>query len=447
MIKKLLFFKPINKINHFFVYCFVFLVFSACFYFVAPKFFNYLNKKDLLQETLNIKSGLDISKISKINYKIFPSPRLNIQNVNINFKNKSLKIPNGNIEIILNLNSLFNSKNFKYKKIFIINSSPEVDITEISNLLDIIDGNKKDILFKKNNFIFINKDKKLFELKNTNSKFNQSDNFRKLSLIGYLLNKKTSINYQKKQRHSLNIAIPEISLSVKSFFAKENKVTNGNSNIQIMDNFIRFDFIKENEFIIKNGFFRNKFIKADIEGFFHLDPIVNIDSNIDFKNLDLEVLNDFIIKKITNLNEDNLKILKKINGIFNINFNNHFSGEITTENGKILLKEFIISTPKYDLYLDGLFEKKGDFKVFKYKLLSKYNYKKKFLDLQFNGSINFSNKKIKFEKIIKNNNVLNKNDIEKYEKVFKNIVIKDNFKGIYNHKRVKLFFDSVTEDF
>lgn len=447
MIKNLLFFKTISKINLFFIYLITLLIVLISIYLVIPKLFNYLNTKDLIIESLSSESGLNISKISRINYSIFPTPRLNITNVKINFKNNSFEIENGTVKLILNINNLLNSKKIKYKKIFITDSSPRVDITEMSNLLKIIENNKKNIFFKKNNFIFIYKNKTLFELKNTNAGLSIENNVKKLNLTGYLLEKKTSINYLKKKRHSLSISIPDINLSIKFLFTKKNKIINGNSNIQIMDNFIRFDFTKGNEFIIENGFFRNKLIKTDIEGIFQLDPIVNIRSNLDFKNLDLEILNNYIFKKISNLNEKNIKILKKINGVFNINFNDHFSGEITTENGTIYLKEFIISTPKYDLYLDGSFIDKDDFRVFKYQLLSKYNIKKEDFDLQFNGSINFTNKKIKFEKIIKNKVALSKDTINKYEKLFQNIVIKKNFERIYDYKRINNFFNSIVNNF
>ena len=169
MIKNLLFFKTISKINLFFIYLITLLIVLISIYLVIPKLFNYLNTKDLIIESLSSESGLNISKISRINYSIFPTPRLNITNVKINFKNNSFEIENGTVKLILNINNLLNSKKIKYKKIFITDSSPRVDITEMSNLLKIIENNKKNIFFKKNNFIFIYKNKTLFELKNTNA--------------------------------------------------------------------------------------------------------------------------------------------------------------------------------------------------------------------------------------------------------------------------------------
>ena len=447
MIKNLLLFKKIGKINLLFVYLFTLLIILVSFYLIIPKFFNYSNTKNILANSLSLNSGLEISRISKINYKIFPTPRIIIKNVDINFMNKSLEIKNGSIQLTLNIKKLLNRKNIRYNKIFITNASPKIDITEMSDLLDIIEKNKKNIFFKKNNFIFIYKGNILFELKDTNLELYKLKNINKLSLNGYLLNKKISINYFKKLRHSLNISIPEINLSIKSLFLKENKITKGNSNIQIMNNFIRFNFIKDKDFKIENGFFRNKLIKTDVEGVFQLEPAVSIKSNLDFKNLDLEILNNYIIKKITNLNETNLQVLKKINGVFNINFNNNFSGEIKTENGTIYLKEFIISAPKYDLYLDGSFMNKDEFNIFKFQLVTRYRNKKKDFNLQFDGLINFTNKKLQFKNIKKNNEVLDKNQTQQYEKMFKQIVTKDNFDGIYNYKRINNFFNSIINNF
>ena len=105
MIKNLLFFKTISKINLFFIYLITLLIVLISIYLVIPKLFNYLNTKDLIIESLSSESGLNISKISRINYSIFPTPRLNITNVEINFKNNSFEIENGTVKLILNINN------------------------------------------------------------------------------------------------------------------------------------------------------------------------------------------------------------------------------------------------------------------------------------------------------------------------------------------------------
>ena len=110
-----------------------------------------------------------------------------------------------------------------------------------------------------------------------------------------VLNENFFINFVSttNNKNNLSIKIPGIDSSIKVFFEndKNNKDTfTGFTNIEILNNFLQFDFKKDDKYKIENGYVRNHLINTSIEGFLTFEP--NLYFYLDLKP------NMFNIKKI-----------------------------------------------------------------------------------------------------------------------------------------------------
>ena len=134
------------------LYLFSFLLFSFTTYLNIPKLLNFSVVS--LKENVKKNNDINIQKISKINYKIFPTPRLSISNVNFTVGEEILEVTDSDLEIVLNLSQILNFKRINYKKLVINKGSTKINLNNINQLLPIINNNNKKIVFRENNLIF-----------------------------------------------------------------------------------------------------------------------------------------------------------------------------------------------------------------------------------------------------------------------------------------------------
>ena len=148
-------------------------------YLHIPKFFNYTPK--LVQESLKKNSDINIKHISNINYKFFPSPRLRLSGVDLEFGEDILGVENTEVDIILKPLQIINYKNLDYSKFLLRSGSARIELGKINKLFDYIKKNKNKINFKNNTIILLSKNKKLLEINDSLVKFNLKKNGQQLS--------------------------------------------------------------------------------------------------------------------------------------------------------------------------------------------------------------------------------------------------------------------------
>ena len=161
-----------KKKLRFIFYFFSFLFFSFLFYLSIPKLLTY--STDSIKENLKINNNITINNISKVKYKIFPTPRLTLLNSDFTIGKEIFEISNSELEILLNISQILNFKEINYKKLFINKGSSKINLDNLNQLLILIDKNKKKLTFRKNNFIFFQKNKVLFEVNDALLKMNQN---------------------------------------------------------------------------------------------------------------------------------------------------------------------------------------------------------------------------------------------------------------------------------
>lgn len=149
-----------NKKNYkVILYLLIFFVIIFSTYIFTPSFFSYTPA--LIQESLKKNSNIKIKNISNIDYKFFPSPRLKLSGINLEFGDNIMEIADAKVDIILNPLSIIKYKILDYDKLLVNGGSTNIQINKYSKLFNYIKKNQKKVIFKKNKIILLKEKKKI----------------------------------------------------------------------------------------------------------------------------------------------------------------------------------------------------------------------------------------------------------------------------------------------
>ena len=438
--------KSSNKKLAFILYLILTTLLISILYFLLPKLLNYSSREFIIKESLKSQNNIEIKKFKNIKYKIFPSPRLVIKESNFDYHDGFILVEKANIHILLNFRSLLIYKNFDYKNIIVKKSNSKISVNNISKSKKVIKNNKKKLIFDNSKFIFFSNQKRLFEI--TEAKFIiKKKNLRDvLNLNGLLLDKKIFINFtlNDEEKNNLSIRIPEIDSSIKIFFESDksdSKIIFGLANIEILNNFFQFNFRKTNRYAIEKGHVRNKSINSSIRGNLIFKPNFYFELYLEpnmfiAKDFFLLSLNNYLLPNIQKLN-----FIKKLNGKFDLVFENLFEGKIIFENGLISLKDFKIKKKneiiKFETSIEDLNKsKKVVFDL--YKNLDNIEDQENFINIK--GFIIPDKNKVIFKKIFLDSKFLENEEVKFYEKKFEEQIIKSYLVNIFNYRKLNNFF-------
>ena len=430
-----------KKLN--FILCFFsFLFFLLIAYLSIPKLLNF--SEDSLKENLKNNNNININNISKIGYKIFPTPRLRIFDSNFTIGENTLEVNSSEIDVILNLDQIFNFKQINYKKLIINKGFSKINVDNINKLLTSISKNKKKLIFKENNLIFLNKNLTFFEINNTLIKIDYANNKKNLTIDGNFLNNKIFIRLDSKlkNKNNLTFEIPELDIFTKVFFETD-KTGNisGLFNLEIFNNFLKFKFTKKNKIKIKEGFIRSKLVNSSIDGEITFEPNFFTKLNFEVSGLNMEKLFPLIQKKYFSKDTNNLILIKKINGFFN--FQSRFEGDITSKNGEIFFKDFKVGKNK-SIYFNAKIKELGKKSKIRFNVVKTIEYKKNLIKkIEFFGYMIPSTNKVNFEKILLDGNELSVEKTKDYENIFKVEVIQNSLKNIFNVNKLNKYFKNL----
>jgi len=440
MNKKLNFIFKKKKIYKFFLYLLVIFVIIFSTYFFIPKFFNYTPK--LIEESLKKNSNINIKNITNINYKFFPSPRLKLSGINLNFEKKILEVEKADVDIILNPLNILNYKNLDYNNFLIVGGSTKVEINKVSKLFSYIKKNPKKIKFKKNTFIFLKDNNKLFELNSSLSEIKNENNIQELNLSGLFLNHKASFILENKldDKTKIKLNIPKLDIST-SILLKNNdgfKDFTGLVNFEILNNFFQFNLIKKENIIIKRGFVRSDLINSSFEGELSFNPYFLFNLDLAPSSLKIREIIHIVQNKFFSNNIQSLEIIKKING--SLNFKNKINGHIILKNNEINFKNFKTGEDNLILF-DAKLSKfaKGGVLNFNVKVQSK---KKSAKDIKILGTLIVSSAKVAFKEVIIDKQVFEEKKIKYYEEEFQNKVINESLSNIFDNKKIENYLQN-----
>ena len=442
MIKNFNFFLKKKNIYRYFIYLFVFSIIILFSYFFTPKFFNYSTQ--LIEESLRANNDINIKNISKITYKAFPTPRLNVSGSNFNIKEDILKIDGSEIEIVLNPSSILNYKKLFYNKIIIKGGSTKININNINQLLKYFKKNKQKIFLRENNLILVNNKNFLFKINNGKTVISNTNNEMQLSINGIFLNHKITflLDSTSKGGNNVIIKIPKLDIISNIFLENEDKFSflNGFVKVKILNNYFQFNFTKEKNIKINKGFIRNNLINSSLEGYVELKPSFLLNLTFEPTILNIEKLFTIIQKEYFSDKKVKLELVKKINGI--LTFKKIFQGSVIFKNGEILFKNFKTGVNNSILF-DARISEFGKRGKIHFNVVKIIEFRKSLpKELKVSGFIIPSTSKVVFQKLLFDNEDYKEKKIKNAEKKFKNEVIQKSLSNIFNNSKINNFFNS-----
>jgi hypothetical protein len=414
---------------------FVFYVFSFIFltlfiYLGIPFFFDYKNSQSDLEKKIFENFDLNLSFTSKVKYNIFPSPRLNLKNVEILSFSESSKNIGSVKKVILKIpfKKLVSLKKLDFDSIELIDAVINIKTSEINDFKKYLNdkAREKPIQLTKSKINLLDKTKLLFDIDIKKLRISGKSLFNKLDLKGRIFDTKIEIDYQNKNFNknsgkNVEIWLPEIGLNSKLSInpdKKNNETIYGRVSVFFPSNQIYLDYILRNKiFKISSSRLTNNYFKGQLFGDLILFPF----SIFDLK-LDIDLLK---FKKILNSRfVNNNKFLSQI-----ISFNKKINGNIIVNVDKIASSSNIINSGSANLEFKNsvLIVKEIKLiinKIGNIKLAGEIFQQKKKKVFIFNTKINLDNPEIFYSRFLipkKNRvdlvpiNLLGKIDLESYE--------------------------------
>jgi hypothetical protein len=429
-----------KKIFKFFLYLLVFFIFSFFTYLFTPKFFSYT--PNLIKKSLNKNSNINIKNISKISYKLFPSPRLRLFGDNIEIGENILEIESATVDIILKPLSIINHKTLDYNKFIITKGSATIEIKKINQLFNYIKNNEKKIIFKKNNIILLKEKTKLFEINNSVVKINTKNNNQQLSINGLFLNHKIFFILKNISdiKTKIVLKIPKLDVSANILLETNDNYNTyeGLANIEVLNNFFQFNLVKEKNIRMNKGFIRSSLTNTLFQGEMSFKPYFSFNLDIEPSTLNIDKLIFAVQQKYFLEDFNNSGIIKKING--SLNFKNLFEGSLIFKNRHVFFKNFKMGKNN-QIFLNANVSQFGKKGKINFNLTTNIQNKKiGTRDLKILGHIIPSISKVTFEKIALNEEIFTEKKTKDYEKKFKKQVIDNSLSNIFNEKKINNFF-------
>ena len=319
-------------LKSFITYVFSFIFLTLFIYLGIPFFFEYENNKLDLEKKIFENFDLNLSFTSKAKYNIFPSPRLNLKNVEILSFSESSKNIGSVKKVILKIpfKKLVSLKKLDFDSIELIDAVINIETSEINNFKNFLNNKirEKPIQLTKSKINLLDKTKLLFNIDIKKLRISGKSLFNKLDLKGRIFDTKVKINYQNKNinknsEKNVEIWLPEIGLNSKLSInpdKKNNETIYGRASVFFPNNQIYLDYILRNKiFNILSSRLTNNYFKGQLFGDLVLFPFSSFDLKLDidflkFKNiLDSRFINND--KSLSQLVPFN----KKVNGKININ--------------------------------------------------------------------------------------------------------------------------------
>ena len=252
-----------------FTIIFISIIFT---FFLRPVYFNFQDNKKTFESHIYNNFNLKTKIRGKIDYNFFPTPRIEINNVDIVFKrNEKNKINIKRMYITISPFYLKNIEDLKFSKILV--SKQKINIYP-SNLKEIFNHFSSK---KKKNLKIINSEIYFIDDQNNKlkfDKFNLSESFLEDKhnifsssiFSGNEIKIKFTNNFNSEKY--LKISVPNLKQSLNIKFDQSSNLTNlsGEMKLDIFQSILLLNFKGKDEFKISNSYLRNKFLNSKING-------------------------------------------------------------------------------------------------------------------------------------------------------------------------------------
>ena len=466
MINKI--FKSINnKFFRFFKFLFflryLFLIFfvATTLFFLIPKFFDYEKKEKILKDYLFNQYDLKIENFQSIKFKVFPSPHLEISNLEKNFYLKNINLKTQKLKIFPKLISLYDYENFQSNKLKLENIFVETDKNNIKLIIDKIIKSKNKIYLKNLNLKIKDNANEVLDIKKVSVK---NYGYDKNTIRGEVFEKTFKLSAKDNLRY-IDFELFDTGVSAEiNFVSIDNNFSEGNITGKVLKSNFYIDFKSDKKFItIKNFIFRDKSLSFNSQGLLIFKPFFKFNLNSEIKNLNSAKLRSLDINTILNLKDfyRKLNIQNKIiyrTNKFSRKIIDYFQIETSMAYGRLNFKKKMILSKSVSL-CDGKINLLEEFPILyfdcfvnspnKKKLFKKFQIdtksKDETFDLEAKGRINILRKIINFDVITVNQNQKAKEkDLKYFKSSFERIFFEKNFLDMFKISKIKQFILDLT---
>ncbi len=458
--------KKINTINLAIV-SIVIIISLILWYLLKPFFFDYSFNEKIVKEKINNYLNVDSNIKGKINFNLFPTPRLVVEDLEISLDKKKedlIFIKKSNF--VISISQIDSISNFKFKKFYIKKQQIELEPDKFIKYLEYFQKNNKNpIVLDDCKIFFKDKQENIISLNN----FDLINKFKKgqdsVSIKGSFSKNRFKIKFinNKEGKKILNFSMPSLNTKLKIDFDKNSnlKKTAGKLNLKILNNILLINFDGEKSYKLSDSFFRSKFLNSKINGTINFKNNFYFDLNLGINQVNFKKLFKYYNSFFDDPYSNQFNISKKINGKINIKLKktDSFLGKIK-ETDLILLFEngnIKINSGTADLGENGLFKfnisllgtgKNRRINFFlgfmtnnPNKILKKFNLNSDDNNMSFNavGKINVTKKEIIFEKLIYNNQIVNAADTKTVKDLIDIYVLNEGALGFLDFFKIKKF--------
>ena len=354
----------------------IFIV-AITFFLLIPKTFDYRTKDQIIKNHLIKKYNLNIQNYNNIKYNIFPLPNLSINDLKINIVGEPIFLKVQNLNLFLELSDIYNFDSFNSKKIIVEKSYLNLDLKDIYKLIKIFHKLENKIGIKNLNLNLLNNLSPILKIEEIDV---SNYGYKKENVYGKIFKKNFKISLKNNYE---NLYFKVLNSGIKAEFSFNNFKNNisGVSKISILNNYLYSNFsIKEGFIEILDSSLRNKDLFVKIDSLIKFDPYFEVNSNINIKEIDSNLISNLNLNKILK----NREIINKLNSNNKIFFNKK-----KLRNG--LINNFFLETQIAHGRLNSISIISIDGAVFKCK--SESILTEKYPRIYFNCNLNIDNKK------------------------------------------------------
>ena len=209
-----------------FVHLPVAIIFFAFLYLFIPTFYSY--EKSEIEKTICKDKKFKCMIKGNINYRFYPTPRINFKDLIIQdiSKNKKTFILADKAAIKLSIKNLLAKEKQKYQKLQLSKFEINFQIEDYKNYKNFFNGDKKllPIILDSGKIIFFDKNDYVAIINNVNIKFSSSQDLSKAILKGNFLNDSLVLEYVKKKEEEKILTDLVIKMSSLNLLAKLNNL-------------------------------------------------------------------------------------------------------------------------------------------------------------------------------------------------------------------------------
>ena len=457
-----------NRYSRFFEFVFyvrylliIFLI-SIAIFLIIPIFFNYEKKVEIVKSHLLENYNFEIKNYKRIKYNIFPSPNLELSNVQIIFKSYPENLNIKNIKIYPNFLNIYDYKNFNSNKIILKEGDLKFKISNFNFFAKQLFHQKNRLSFDNLNLKII--DEKIPVLILNNIKYTNFG-YKENLIRGKIFGKNFKVELDNNNKN-INFRLLKSGINVDINFDKNQKKNSklGNFKTKILNTNFKSNFEYDGKSLtVFNSYFRSKNLSFKSDSKITLKPYFDINSKFIIEELNTSALKkldatkllklkDFL-RRINSRSEIFFKSQKMNNKFFNdlnlkVNLaygRMNYSKSLSNTNSISQCKGSINFLEEYPLLFFNCYIKVKNKREFFKKFSIKLKDKNEKFELKFKGNLSFLNKKINFENILMDDNYkASKEDLKYFKETFENIIFDKNFIEIFDEKKIKEFIIEIS---